>query len=210
MYISGGTGYLGSALIPDLLARGMAVRALARPGSESKLPSGCEAVIANPLDPAAFRHTIAPCDTFVHLLGTPRPAPWKGAQFRAIDGVSLQASVQAATYAGIRHFIYVSVAHPAPVMRAYLEVRQRCERYILDAGLCATILRPWYVLGPGHYWPYAIAPLYGLLEKFPPTREGAFRLGLISRSQMIRSLAWAVENRPDRVSVLDVPAIRNR
>jgi hypothetical protein len=27
-----------------------------------------------------------------------------------------------------------------------------------QSGLNTTILRPWYVLGPGHYWPYLLKP----------------------------------------------------
>jgi hypothetical protein len=37
----------------------------------------------------------------------------------------------------------------------------------------ATILRPWYVLGPGHQWPYLLLPMYKLMELLPSTREGA-------------------------------------
>jgi uncharacterized protein YbjT (DUF2867 family) len=45
VFITGGTGYLGSRLIPRLLNRGHQVSALVRPESQSKLPPGCEAVI---------------------------------------------------------------------------------------------------------------------------------------------------------------------
>ena len=41
----------------------------------------------------------------------------------------------------------VSVAHPAPAMKAYIEVRTRCEELIRTSGLHATILRPWYSAG---------------------------------------------------------------
>jgi uncharacterized protein YbjT (DUF2867 family) len=37
VFVTGGTGYLGGALLPALLARGHRVRALVRPGSEAKL-----------------------------------------------------------------------------------------------------------------------------------------------------------------------------
>ena len=40
VFITGGTGYLGRPLIAQLLARGHQVRALVRPGSESKVPKG--------------------------------------------------------------------------------------------------------------------------------------------------------------------------
>jgi uncharacterized protein YbjT (DUF2867 family) len=62
----------------------------------------------------------------------------------------MRASVSAASKAGIQHFIYVSVAHPAPVMKAYIAARSEAESLLKQSGLNSTILRPWYVLGPGH------------------------------------------------------------
>ena len=38
--------------------------------------------------------------------------------------------------------------------------------------MTATIVRPWYVLGPGHRWPLALVPLYRLAERFPSSRKG--------------------------------------
>jgi len=45
------------------------------------------------------------------------------------------------------------------------------------------ILRPWYVLGPGHRWPYALVPLYKVCEWLPFTRAAALRLGLVTLDQ---------------------------
>jgi uncharacterized protein YbjT (DUF2867 family) len=102
----------------------------------------------------------------------------------------------------------VSVAHPAPVMKAYIAVRQEGERLVRASGARATILRPWYVLGPGHLWPYALLPLYALLERLPSTAEGARRLGLVTRRQIVAALVQAVENPPDAVRIVEVPEIR--
>ena len=207
IFLAGGTGYMGRKLIPELLARGNEVRALVRPGSGGKLPPGCEPVAGNALDSASFAAGVPGADTWVHLIGVAHPAPWKGDQFRAVDLASVRAAVAAAVTAGVRHFAYVSVARPAPVMRAYIEVRAACEALIRDAGLNATFLRPWYVLGPGHRWPLLLQPAYWLLEQLPPTREAARRLGLVTLEQMIAALVWAVENPAPGVRVLGVPDI---
>jgi uncharacterized protein YbjT (DUF2867 family) len=142
------------------------------------------------------------------MVGTPHPAPWKGREFRSIDLVALKASVAAARAAGVEHFVYVSVAHPAPVMNAYIDVRMECEAEIASAGLVATILRPWYVLGPGHQWPVVLKPIYSMMESIPWTREGALRLGLVTLDQMTDSMLWAIENPPQETRILDVPEIR--
>jgi len=209
LFITGGTGYLGGALVPALLARGHRVTALARRGSERKLPAGCGVVEGNALDAATFAHRVAPADTLVHLVGTSHPAPWKAEQFRRVDLVSVRAAIEAARTDGVRHFVYLSVAQPAPAMRAYVAVRAECEALIAGAGLAATFLRPWYVLGPGHRWAYALVPFYALLERLPVTRDTACRLGMVKLREMVRALVWAVENPAVGTRVMDVMAIRS-
>ncbi|HWS90656.1 MAG TPA: NAD(P)H-binding protein [Pyrinomonadaceae bacterium] len=208
VFITGGTGYLGRALIPLLLERGHEVRALVRRGSESKLPEGCEAVAGDPLDSSSYAGRVAPSDTFVQLVGVPRPSPAKARQFREIDLVSGRASVEAARAARVRHFVYVSVAQPAPVMKAYQEARAEVEAALKDAGLPATVLRPWYVLGPGHRWPYLLKPFYYVCERLPPTRETARRLGFVTHAQMTAALLRAVEDPAPDFRLLTVPDIR--
>jgi uncharacterized protein YbjT (DUF2867 family) len=102
----------------------------------------------------------------------------------------------------------LSVAQPAPMMKAYVEVRAECEAMIRQSGLDSTVLRPWYVLGPGHRWPYALLPMYWLLEQLPWTRDDARRLGLVTLEQMKLTLVAAVENPRQGIRVLEVPQIR--
>lgn len=208
VFITGGTGHIGQRLISRLLERGHEVRALARYGSEKKLPSGCLPIFGNALDSDSYAAQIAPADTFVQLVGVAHPNPAKGAEFRRIDLPSGLGAVAAAKLAGIRHFVYLSVAHPAPMMKDYIAVRAECEAAIEAAGLNATILRPWYVLGPGHWWPYLILPIYKLAELLPSTREGAQRLGLVTLEQMTNALTFAVENPRHGSRVVTVPEIR--
>jgi uncharacterized protein YbjT (DUF2867 family) len=208
VFVTGGTGYIGSRLIPALAARGHRVRALARAASVGRLPAGCEPVIGDALDAASYRERVPPADTFVQLVGVPHPSPAKAAQFRAIDLPSALAGMDAARRAGVRHFVYVSVAQPAPVMRAYVAARAEAESALRASGLDATILHPWYVLGPGHWWPYVLMPGYWLARAFPPTRELACRLGLVTVGEMVAALVQAVENPASAVRVVDVPGIR--
>lgn len=208
VFITGGTGYLGSHLIPVLIERGHRVRALVRPESQGKLPPQCEPVPGNALDASTYRHLIRPADTFVQLVGVPHPSPSKGAQFRAVDFVSGREAIGAAADLGLHHFVYLSVAHPAPMMKDYIAVRSECEQMIQERRLNATILRPWYVLGPGHWWPYVLQPFYKVAERLPFSREGARRLGLVTLQQMVLALVGAVETPVQGTRVLGVPEIR--
>ena len=206
--MTGATGYMGRALIPALLDRGHEVRALVRGASAQRVPPGAEVIVGNALDAATFSGAIAPADTLVHLIGTPHPSPAKAASFRDVDLRSVDAALAAARAAGVRHFVYVSVAQPAPVMKAYVAVRQAGEERIHASGIAATLLRPWYVLGPGHRWPCLLLPAYALLALLPPTREAAQRLGLVTLEQMVGALVASIEGGPRGVRIIDVPGIR--
>jgi uncharacterized protein YbjT (DUF2867 family) len=208
VFVTGGTGYLGRPLIEALLSRGHTVRALTREASAPSLPAGPIVVKGNALDPAGWTGSVAPADTFVHLVGTPHPNPAKAARFQAVDLTSIRAAVQAATAAGARHFVYVSVAHPAPVMHAFIEVRKHGEALVRGSGLAATILRPWYVLGPGHRWAQLLQPLYAIARLIPSMREGAERLAPVPRAAVIDTLVRSIESPPDGVRVIEAPEIR--
>ena len=170
VFITGGTGYIGRGLIPELLARGHEVRALVRAGAEGRLPSGASAILGDALQHASYAAQVRPADTFVHLVGVSHPSPAKAALFR--------------------------------------------EALIRQSGLNATILRPWYVLGPGHRWPIVLLPLYWVFGRLPASRETAHRLGLVTLGQMIQALAAAIEAPPppppppQGVRIISVPEIR--
>ena len=208
VFVTGASGFMGRAVSAELVRRGHRVRGLVRPGSEARVAAGCGAVTGNALDASSYRDAVAGADTFVQLVGVAHPSPAKATQFRSIDLTSAKAGVDAAVAAGVQHFLYVSVAHPAPIMREYIAARTEAEESIRVSGLNATILRPWYVLGPGRSWPIALLPVYLVLEIIPSTRDSARRLGLVTRRQMIDTMVRAVERPAKGVRILEVPQIK--
>ena len=84
---------------------------------------------------------------------------------------------------------------------------------IRESGIPASILRPWYVLGPGHWWPIFLLPFYALGERLPATRESARRLGLVTLAQMVAAIVQCIERGPEGTGIqgtriLGVPEIR--
>ena len=209
VFIAGGTGYLGFRLISILLKKGHKVIALVRPGSERKLPEHCPFVIGNPFDPGSFGSKIPKGCVFVQLLGVPHPSPKKKEAFYSIDLASARASAAAAAQAGVGHFVYVSVAmEPASIMRDYQQARALAEEILVETGLPLTFIRPWYVIGPGHWWPLLLTPLFWLLKKLPATRQKALALDLVSLRQMLRALESAVEQSPTKLRTIEVADMR--
>jgi uncharacterized protein YbjT (DUF2867 family) len=198
VFITGGTGYIGCRLIKALLDKGgYTIRALVRTGSEYRLPSGCEKIIGNALDARTYSKTIRPATILIHLVGVPHPSPSKKQQFREIDLVSVQQAAIATNDGSIEHIIYLSVAqYPANIMKDYQEVRASGEALLSKTGIKCSFIRPWYVLGPGHWWPLLLKPVYWAARLVPSFREMAEKLNTVTIHQMIETLTHAIENPP--------------
>lgn len=209
IFVTGGTGYIGSRLIPMLSNNGFNVTALVRKKSMSVSRLNCSIITGDALNKNTYENYVAGCDTFIHLIGVSHPGPGKKSEFRKVDLVSIEQAVQAALNKNVKHFIYLSVAHPAPVMKDFIEVRLKGEELLRKSGMTCSFIRPWYVLGPGHYWPYLIIPLYKLFELFPQTKKTAQRLGLVKINQLLGCLIHAVKNPPESIAVYNVSDIRN-
>ncbi|MDX8412177.1 MAG: NAD-dependent epimerase/dehydratase family protein, partial [Mariprofundaceae bacterium] len=108
--VTGATGFVGSAVLRALLARGWPVRALARVGSDMANLDGLEVeVVHGDLnDPASLQKAVAGCDSLFHVaadyrLWTPDPE----AMYRVnLDGT--RALMQAAGEAGVSRIVYTS------------------------------------------------------------------------------------------------------
>jgi hypothetical protein len=173
VFVTGGTGYIGSRLIPMWLERGHGIAALARPGSQSKLPSGCTPVLGNALDGDSYAQHLAACDTFIQLVGVAHPSPAKAREFVEIDQKS---AMEDSGGRASRHRAFrvcergASRTHDALLYRGPHGLRkpatvERPERHHTPPLVCAG--------GPGHRWPYVLIPFYWLAERIPSKRDAA-------------------------------------
>ncbi len=209
VFITGATGYIGRRLTKKLLEQGHSVTALVREGSETKVPAGAKIITADPFKAASFQTLIPEEAVFVQLLGVPHPSPKKAKQFREIDLRSVKASADAAATAGASHFIYISVAMtPSKLMAAYQAVRHEGEEYCKQKGLNCTFIRPWYVLGPGHWWPILLLPLYALAELVPSMRNKARSMALVTINQILNLLIKLAEADPQPLRIIGISGIR--
>src|SRR6188474_37419 len=145
IFITGGSGYIGSRLIKKLLEEGgYRIHALVRRGSENKLPEGCNIIYGNALDAGSYKYGIPNGSVFIHLVGVPNPSPAKKELFKKIDWVSIQQAVSAARDRHVSHFIYLSVSqYPLRIMREYQLVRAAGEALLKQSGFGASIIPSW-------------------------------------------------------------------
>ncbi|MFZ3598409.1 NAD(P)H-binding protein [Streptomyces sp. BH104] len=156
--VTGATGRIGRAVVDELLAAGVPVRALTRDPAAAELPAGVEVVAGDFADPASLDPALRGVRA-VFLLWTAPPAT-----IEAVIG-----RIAART----RRIVLLSSPHqtPHPFFRQpnpMADLHARIERLIADSGLDSTILRPgmfasnvrlWWEpainAGEPVRWPYA-------------------------------------------------------
>lgn len=147
--VTGATGYIGGRLIPRLLDRGYAVRALAR--SPDKL-SGLDwrdrvEVAKGDLDEVeSLRRAFEGIDVgyyLVHSMGTARN--FVEAEARAARNV-----VEVARQAGVKRFVYLGGLHPAGAdLSPHLRSRTEVGDILIDSGIETVVLQAGIVIGSG-------------------------------------------------------------
>lgn len=98
---------------------------------------------------------------------------------------------------------------PSKIMAAYQAVRKEGEEYCQSKKLNCSFIRPWYVLGPGHYWPVLLLPLYSVAELVPKWRQKIRAMALVTINQILRTLIVAVEADPLPLRIIEIKQIRN-
>ncbi|HWS89980.1 MAG TPA: NAD-dependent epimerase/dehydratase family protein [Pyrinomonadaceae bacterium] len=162
VFITGGAGYVGSAVTVRLSAAGHEVLGLVRTDerAERLRRLGAEPVLGDIRDPASFIRPAADCDAVVHL------AQAQGADRAAVDAAAVEAFIEAGDGSSrLRAFVYTSVlfvlgdtgAGPAAEAHAatpppFAAARAQIERRVLesdDGSLVRAVIRPGMVYGGG-------------------------------------------------------------
>jgi len=149
VFITGGTGFVGSHLLKALVAAGHKPKVLVREGSKSKLSiSNVELCSGDILRPETYASALKGCDAVINLVGIIREFPKKGITFQTLHFDATKILVDAASNAGVKRFIQMS-ANGADVngVSAYETTKFAAEKYIIISHLEWTIFRPGIIFG---------------------------------------------------------------
>lgn len=170
--VTGGTGFVGSAVVRELLAHGHEVRVLVRPGSDRRNLAGLDVAIAEGdlREPATVRRAVRGCRALFHVaadyrLWSPRPADLYESNVEGSRQLLL-----AAADAGVARVVYTSSVatlginpdrSPAnedtPVCladmighykRSKFLAEQAVRELVVTTGLAVVIVNPSTPVGP--------------------------------------------------------------
>lgn len=168
--VSGGTGFVGSAIVRDLIARDEAVAVLGRDADKIRDLFGnhVEARQASVRDTDALAAAMEGIDVVVNAVqfpNSPVEVPRKGWTFEATDYRGTVNQVNAAKAAGVRRFVYISGAGAAgDATKHWFRYKFQAEQHLRDSGLEWVVIRPTWIYGPGDH---ALNRLLGFTRFLP-------------------------------------------
>lgn len=138
--VAGGTGTLGSVLVPRLVERALPVRVLTRTADELVTP-GVEVLVGDIGSPADAARAVRGVRTVVSAVTGFGPA--RGVTTRGVDLEGNRTLFAAAREAGVEHIVLLSVRGAAPDHPIELfRMKFAAEQALRASGLAWTIVRP--------------------------------------------------------------------
>ncbi|MFQ5828691.1 MAG: complex I NDUFA9 subunit family protein [Candidatus Methylomirabilia bacterium] len=198
VFLTGGTGFVGKAVIRALQARGVIVRCLVRPGSEQRL-RGFEAIERTPgdvLSPKELTACIEGCHAMIHLVGIIREFPGRGVTFERLHAEATANMVQVAEAAGVRRYLHMSALGTRPNARSrYHQTKWQAEETVRGSTLQWTIFRPSVIYGQGDGFVTMLARLVNRLPVVPVIGHGRYELQPIPVEQVADAFTRALEQK---------------
>ncbi len=197
VFVTGGTGFVGKAVIHALQAHGFTVRCLVRPGSEADLKGfeGIERVPGDVLTPKGLEASMEGCDALIHLVGIIRERPGRGVTFERLHSVATANMVKAAEAAEVPRFIHMSTLGTRPDARSrYHQTKWEAEETVRASGLQWTVFRPSIIYGVGDGFVSVLARMIKWLPAAPVIGDGKYRLQPVPVGQMAEGFARALAN----------------
>lgn len=145
--VFGASGYVGTNLVPALLAAGHRVRAAARNRQvlEARDWPGVERVEADALQPQSLPAALAGVHTAYYLVHSMTA----GRGFEQLDLRAAEHFAAAAAAAGVRHIVYLGGLVPATADSAHLVSRRQTGERLRAGPVPVTEIRAGVIVGPG-------------------------------------------------------------
>jgi NADH dehydrogenase len=195
--LTGGTGVVGSALLPMLLEAGHDVRCLVRdPRKLGPERVRVQLSLADLGDPRGLRHAVRGADTVIHLAAAMRDQPPR--RVEEVTALGTHRLLEACERAGVRRFVFFSALNATRFQRTrFFRAKALAEQRVAASPLETTIFAPSIIYDRSDPWVKAMQRL-ALLPVLPISGRGRSVYEPIWAQDAARAVMASLDGEPGR------------
>jgi uncharacterized protein YbjT (DUF2867 family) len=191
--LTGATGFVGQAVLAQLLKDGWEVVTVARHLLQNGPIPGVLQVAAD-ITGVGWQRWCEGCTAMIHLVGIIGEQPRKGVTFDRLHRVATERVVTACKTFGVRRLVHMSaLGARADASTPYLRTKWQGEEVVRGSGLEWTIMRPSVIFGPGDGFTSALAGAVKTAPIFPVFGDGHYKVQPIAVAEVAECFVKALE-----------------
>jgi uncharacterized protein YbjT (DUF2867 family) len=149
VFLTGSGGFVGSAILEELVQRGFAVNAVVNRREPPDVGGDVKIFRADLFEPAALDEVVKGCETAIHIVGIIKENPGAGITFQKMHVEATRSVVESAKRVGVKRYIQMSaLGVRTDAMADYGKTKWQAEEIVRASGLAWTIFRPSLIHGP--------------------------------------------------------------
>jgi NADH dehydrogenase len=149
VFVTGASGFVGSAVVAELVKRGFGVNALVNRRSVDHHGGDVREVPADLFDHKSLQQGMNDCTAVIHLVGIIMERPRQGVTFGKMHYSATTHVVEAALDAKVERYIHMSaLGTRGDALSQYHRTKWIAEEFVRASGLDWTIFRPSMIHGP--------------------------------------------------------------
>ena len=190
--VTGGTGFVGTAVVSELLAAGHEVRILSRKAPE-RLPEGASHVSGSVVTGEGLNILVEGVDAVVHLVGIIKESganTFKAAHYEGTVNI-----LAAASRAEVHRYLHMSaMGTRKDAVSKYHRTKYAAEEAVRASGLDWTIFRPSTIFGPSDAFINMLTDIMRKTPVMPVVGGGKTRMQPISVENVATAFRKALES----------------
>src|SRR3954465_860627 len=180
VFVTGASGFVGEAVVEELLERGYEVNALVHRRPIVSGGGRVHSIDGDLFDPKLLERGMRGASAVIHLVGIIFEHRYSGITFQRMHFDGTRAVVDAAKVAGVKRFVHMSaLGTRMDAASDYHKSKFAAEQYVRASGLDWTIFRPSMIHGAkGEFmemvnkWVHKKAPPFFAMPYFKGQKRG--------------------------------------
>jgi len=194
VFVTGGSGFVGSEVVRQLLAAGHEVRSLVHSRAATSTDPKLELWPGDATQAETLKNALTGCEAVIHLIGIIREFPGKQITFQRLHIDATRNLLVAAQEQGVKRYLHMSAnGTRQDGVAEYHKSKWAAEELVRASGLDATIFRPSVIFGPGDDFVNMLAAIIRHTPVVPVIGDGEYQMSPVAvanvASGFVRALA---------------------